>query len=122
MTDQSPYEGVEHEAALTLKIACMEPPAPELSMLQLVRSDRVRALISRTWNMEPEERPSVSECLDVLCSDLYGFDPDQLSWEVRRGRDQHILVPRTKRKLDVTLVHTLEAERSPFIVIIISLD
>ncbi|KAG8969640.1 hypothetical protein FRC05_001005 [Tulasnella sp. 425] len=82
MTDQSPYEGVEHEAALTLKIACMEPPAPEMSMLQFVRSDRIRTLMSRSWNMEPEERPSASECLDVLCSDLYGFDPDQLSWEV----------------------------------------
>ncbi|KIO22557.1 hypothetical protein M407DRAFT_56376, partial [Tulasnella calospora MUT 4182] len=58
MTDQSPYEGVEHEAALTLKIACMEPPAPEMSMLQSVRSDRIRTLISRSWSIELDDRPS----------------------------------------------------------------
>ncbi|KAG8912357.1 hypothetical protein FRC01_005138 [Tulasnella sp. 417] len=111
MTDQSPYEGVEHEGALTLKIACMEPPAPELSMLQSVRSDRIRKLVSQSWSMEPEDRPSASECLAVLCSDLYGFDPDQISWDVRKGRDQHILVPKAQKRVDVSLLHTLEAER-----------
>lgn len=112
MAGQSPYEGVEHEAALTLKIACMEPPAPEMSMLQFVRSDRIRNLISRSWSMEPEDRPSAAECLAVLCSDLYGFDLDQINWDVRKGRDQHILMPKAQKKVEVSLLHTLEAERS----------
>ncbi|KAG8897969.1 hypothetical protein FRB99_007743 [Tulasnella sp. 403] len=70
-TGHSPYHTIANETSLVLRVSQNEVPA---SLLNEDMPAFVKDLLARCWQRQPEERPSMRQCLSALCQMPFSLD------------------------------------------------